>query len=123
MDEIYYKISEILESYRGIISCILDTETYHDETQKIDHAKDWIYNRATDEMCGKKCEYCSKSIEDCLKSFESSVYDNSHKHIDDKVFYSIDEAIDWARQSIGSYLQIYQGCNRENMIYNRFILR
>lgn len=64
------------------------------------------------------CEYCEKQMIDCLKTFEASLYidDSCHTHIADKSFNDIDNAIRWAKQKGADYIDVYQGCNRENRI-------
>lgn len=70
------------------------------------------------------CEYCDKSITECLKHFEASVYSfNPINCIADKKFNYINDAIEWAKTiEKGIHLDIYQGCDRENLIYQQSLI-
>lgn len=69
-----------------------------------------------------KCEYCALPLSKCLTYFEASIYCEDFKKVKDKTFNNINAIIDWAYTMNGyNYLRVYQGCNRENEIYQTYI--
>lgn len=69
-----------------------------------------------------KCKYCALRVAECLTYFECTAYrDVSCRNvIYDGCFKNINEAINWAKDYADCrYLKIYQGCSRENLIYEQ----
>jgi hypothetical protein len=66
-----------------------------------------------------KCEYCDLTLIDCLKHFEVTAMLNTDlifTHVDDKTFDNINDGIKWAKSKGADFIEVYQGCDRNNQI-------
>ncbi len=66
-----------------------------------------------------RCEYCNHPLIECMAMFEVSALLDTHlevTHVDDKSFSNINDGIEWAKSKGADLIDVYQGCNRENLI-------
>lgn len=67
-----------------------------------------------------ECETCGKHSIECLKHFEVSGYLDTHlikTHINDyPLTKNINESIDLAKKDGADFVDVYQGCNRADLI-------
>lgn len=66
-----------------------------------------------------KCEDCKEPTIECLKTFEIQAYINTDLSPTDIGVVkqsSIDTGIRWARSIGADFIEVYQGCDKENRV-------